>query len=128
MKHNYNMFIGDDLIIADKILRRRFQMMVHSYLYYELNTNIITDKQFDTWGKELVKLQTDYPEIAKQVEYYDAFKNWDASTGFDLPKDIRIKRIAKRLTTGNLSKCDKVKLTNNKISQPSKKINRKSLF
>lgn len=127
MKHNYDIFVGDDLVIADKILRRRFQMMVHSYLYYEMDTNIITDKQFDTWGRELVQLQADYPEISKQVEYYEAFANWDASTGFDLPKDERIQHIAWRLThcssyIGDVSKVTK------KTAHTAKKAVRKSLF
>lgn len=102
-------------------------MMVHSYLYYEMNTNIITDKQFDTWGRELVKLQADYPEISKQVEYYDAFSNWDASTGFDLPKDERIQHIAWRLT--NCSSCtDDVSKVPKKTVYTVKKAARKSLF
>lgn len=127
MKHNYDMFVGDDLVIADKILRRRFQMMVHSYLYYEMNTNLITDRQFDTWGRELVKLQADYPEISKQVEYYEAFANWDASTGFDLPKDERIQHIAWRLTHCSQSN-NTIQKVPRKSLQSTKKVARKSLF
>lgn len=98
MKKTYELYSGHDLEVAELILRRRLQMLVHSYLYYDRNTNLIEDRQFDMIGRELVKLQADYPEISKNVEYYEAFKNWDASTGFDLPcRDPRIVSIAERL-------------------------------
>jgi hypothetical protein len=98
MKKTYELYSGHDLEVAELILRRRLQMLVHSYLYYDRNTNLIDDRQFDMMGRELVKLQADYPEISKNVEYYEAFKNWDASTGFDLPyRDPRIVSIAERL-------------------------------
>lgn len=68
-----------------KIQQRRLQMLVHSCIYYELNTSIITDKQFDTWARELVKLQNENPSISQQVPWYEAFKDWDGTTGFNLP-------------------------------------------
>ncbi len=71
--------------VYELIRQRRLQMLVHSCMYYRLNTSLITDKQFDTWGRELVKLQNDYPEISRQVEWYKEFKDWDATTGFHLP-------------------------------------------
>ena len=37
------------------------------------------------WAKELRQLQSDYPNISQQVEWYEAFKDWDASTGAFLP-------------------------------------------
>lgn len=98
MKKTYEIFSGEDLKVADLILRRRMQMLVHSYIYYKMGTSIITDREFDMWGKELVKLQADYPHIASQIEYADAFKDWDASTGFHLPADDHIITIAHRLT------------------------------
>ena len=71
--------------IYELIQQRRLQLLVHSRIYYVLNNNIISDKQFDEFAKELVKLQKDYPQISKDVIFYDAFKNWDGTTGFDLP-------------------------------------------
>lgn len=130
---NYDVFSGKDLEIADKILRRRLQMLVHSYLYYSLDTNIISDRQFDIWAKDLVELQHNYPDISKQVEYYTFFKNWDGTTGFDLPKTDDISRIAYRLA--NIckvpisKKVQPVKVV--KVVEPvkkSKKLARKSLF
>lgn len=50
-----------------------------------MDTNLITDRQFDEWGRELVQLQKDNPEIAKRICFAEAFKDWDASTGAFLP-------------------------------------------
>lgn len=68
-----------------KIRQRRRQVLVHSFLYYQLNTNIIDDHTFDRFCNELVELQERYPEESKQVEYYDGFKGFDGSSGYDLP-------------------------------------------
>lgn len=93
-----NQFTTAELPIASLIQRRRLQMLVHSCIYYDLDGNLITDKQFDDWGRELVKLQEDYPDIAKRICYAEAFKDWDASTGAFLPlKDEWVVRKAKQL-------------------------------
>lgn len=83
--NTYDLFTGQDLQIAEKIQQRRYQMMVHSCLYYHLNQNIISDKQWDAWARELRDLQNQFPEISKQVTLYEYFKDWDASTGAFLP-------------------------------------------
>ena len=70
--------------IAERIQQRRLQMLIHSYLYYELDTNIITDEQWSKWARELASLQNTYPEIAEVVYYADLFKDWDGSTGAHL--------------------------------------------
>lgn len=74
-----------ELKIKELILRRRLQILVHSCIYYRLNTNIISDSTFDKWSIELVELQKKYPKISKLVKYYEEFKNFDGSSGFDLP-------------------------------------------
>lgn len=85
VNRNYYIFKGHDLEIADLILRRRLQILVHSCIYYHYNQNIITDSQFDSWGRELAKLQNEYNYISEKVWWADAFKGFDGSTGFDLP-------------------------------------------
>jgi NAD-dependent DNA ligase adenylation domain len=67
------------------IRQRRRQILVHSFLYYQLDTSIITDHKFDAFCNELVDLQKKYPEESKAVEYYDDFKDFDGSSGYDLP-------------------------------------------
>lgn len=81
MTHPYN----PKQSVAEKIKQRRLQMIVHSAIYYILNDNIISDAQWSQWANELKVLQENYPDIAAQVEYAEYFKDWDASTGFNLP-------------------------------------------
>lgn len=83
--NNYDIFEGEDLKVADLILRRRLQILVHSCIYYHMNQNLISDKQYDTWARELQKVQNEHPDISEKVRWAGAFKDYDASTGFDLP-------------------------------------------
>lgn len=52
-------------------------MLVHSYIYYKLNDNIISNATFDMWAEELIDLQEKYPEISKEVELYDIFSEFN---------------------------------------------------
>ena len=81
MKPLYEIFSGDDLKIAEKIQRRRYQMLVHSYIYYEMDENLISDSLWSQWAMELAELQIKYPDIAKSVEYAIDFEDWDGSSG-----------------------------------------------
>lgn len=81
--------------ISEKIKQRRSQMLVHSYLYYHLDTSIVSDHKWQEWADELTYLQQKYPE---KVNWYDkAFKGWDGSTGMHLPVDTWIQRKAEFL-------------------------------
>lgn len=82
--------------IEERILQRRMQMLVHSYIYYECGTSIIADAKFDKWAYELRDLQQEYPEESKRVKYYSQFKDWDGTTGFNLPYKA-VQHIAERL-------------------------------
>lgn len=81
----YEIYNGEELKIAEKIQRRRLQMLVHSYIYYDLNDNIVSDSKWAEWANELKDLQETYPDIAKTVSYGHGFEDWDASTGAFLP-------------------------------------------
>ena len=90
--------------IKELIRRRRGQMLVHSYIYYKRDENLITDFDFDKWAFELAELQNKYPELAKECPYADAFEDWDGSTGAFLPYELpNIVAIAERLL-GNTPK------------------------
>lgn len=119
----YEQFEGDFLKIAELIQQRRFQMLIHSCIYYELNQNLITDKKWDEWARELRDLQNQYPDISKRVQMYEDFKDWDASTGAFLPikQDWIIQR-AKWLLA-NSSHIDIPK-----VEEKPKQVKRKSLF
>lgn len=79
-------------MIATYIKQRRSQILVHSYLYYELNDSIVSDLVFDKWSQDLVKL------CYHEIDWYDKeFKDWDGSSGFHLPHDGFIRDKADRL-------------------------------
>lgn len=83
--------------IEEKIRQRRRQILVHSYIYYELNQNIVSDHKWAEWAKELEQLQKDYPEESRAVEEYDQFKDWDGSSGAFLKFGENIKTVAQIL-------------------------------
>lgn len=74
-----------DQEIISLINRRRRQLLVHSYIYYELNNNLISDSQWSEWAVELVELQKQYPHESEMADYHKDFIGFDASTGYNLP-------------------------------------------
>lgn len=84
--------------ISELINRRRRQILVHSVIYYKFDDNIISDYTWSQWAKELDELQKKYPELAKNCILADEYKNFDPSTGFNLPlEDPWANRTACRL-------------------------------
>ena len=71
--------------IKELIYRRRQQVWVHSIIYYRMNANLIEDSKWSEWALELENLQKEYPKLAEQVPYHDAFKDFDHPTGSNLP-------------------------------------------
>lgn len=70
---------------AERIRQRRAQLVVHSYLYYHLDSPIVSDDTWQRWADELVALQSDFDG---RVLFYDReFFGWDGATGMHLPKD-----------------------------------------
>lgn len=64
-------------------------IIVHSYVYYELNDNAISDREYDLRSKELTYLKNEYPELWKNSEYYKQFgDNYNGATGFTLYHDL----------------------------------------
>ena len=71
--------------IQELIKRRRAQMLIHSCIYYEMNTNIVSDDTWQKWADELESLQKKHPDDCK-IDFYDKeFSDWDGSTGSHLP-------------------------------------------
>lgn len=90
--------INYDDPIAAKIQQRRYQILVHSLLYYELDINLVPDSKWAEWAKELASLQNANPNVASRVIFAEAFKGFDGSTGFNLPyRDAQVVNIAFRL-------------------------------
>lgn len=60
---------------------RRY-ILVHSRLYYEMDTNVVSDKEYDKMGYELAQKQKDIQ--FHRGMYWDVFSDFDGTTGFDL--------------------------------------------
>lgn len=105
------------MTIKEKIRQRRRQMLVHSYIYYELDDNIVSDAQWAKWAKELEQLQRDYPKESAEVEEYEQFKDWDESSGAFLIFNDDIKKVAKILLDNQEVK-SRTKISNPDILVP----------
>ena len=65
---------------AELIKRRRLQMLIHSCLYYELNTELISDAQFDAWALALAELLSKHSNVySDRFDQY--FEDWTGDTG-----------------------------------------------
>jgi hypothetical protein len=80
--------------LSEKIRQRRIQMLVHSYLYYEMDENVVDDHKWQQWADELVVLQKQKMDIGF---YDDAFRDWTGASGAFLPFDDWVKERAKKL-------------------------------
>lgn len=64
-------------------------IIIHSYIYYELNNNAISDRTYDAKSKELTRLKNEYPDLWKTSEYYKQFGDeYNGATGFTLYHDL----------------------------------------
>ena len=71
--------------VPEKIKQRRAQLMIHSYLYYDTEEQLVSDAQWDAWSIELEKLQQRHPT---PIGFYDdAFAGWTHGSGMLLPRD-----------------------------------------
>ena len=91
MNNQLNLFEQNNIDdIKSEMLRRRKQILVHSCLYYQFNTNLIEDWQYDKIARRLAELQLTYPDISKNLGYHDKeFKGFGEDhcySGFNLPR------------------------------------------
>lgn len=78
-----------NLSIQDYIdFLQRF-IILHSYIYYELDNNYISDMEYDKKSKELVQYKNEYPNLWKNSMYYKQFgDDYNGATGFTLYHDL----------------------------------------
>lgn len=68
-------------------------ILIHSYLYYELNSSIWSDKKYDEIAKQLTELQkvNSYDWVRDKTKYGYVFYDFDGTTGFDLWERMNIR-------------------------------------
>ena len=59
-------------------------VLVHSFIYYEMDMPIVSDYQFDHNAHQLAKALAKYPEAAQRSRYAYCFEGFDGSTGHHL--------------------------------------------
>lgn len=82
------------------MLRR--QILLHSYLYYGADENIIDDHEWDKRARALFSLQQEH---GWNINFYDGiFRHWKGQSGYWLPTnkgcDENVVRVASRLLAG----------------------------
>lgn len=78
-----------ELTIQERINFLQRYIIVHSYIYYELNENIISDMEYDKKARELANYQKTYPDLWEKSEYYKQFgDDYTGETGFTLYHDL----------------------------------------
>ena len=61
-------------------------MLIHSYIYYELNNNIVSDTTWTKWAMDIVNNK--HLPYFKELRHHELFLDFDGSTGFHLAKQI----------------------------------------
>lgn len=92
--------ITDMDAIRELLQRRRRQILVHSYIYFRFQEAIISNETFDRWAAELIGMQGLYPDISKEVELYDEFRDFrSVRDAARLPFDVvpRLNSLARSL-------------------------------
>ena len=70
--------------IKQKIELLQRWILVHSYLYYELNDNVVDDKTYDNNAQQLMRYKKKYKADYNNSRYYNIFYDYDGSTGMHL--------------------------------------------
>ncbi len=83
MKVNFDKVPNCYLSERTKINFLQRLIIVHSILYYELDAQVISDKDFDELAKQLVEMSKEFSSI-KETQYYYVLHDFDGTTGFDI--------------------------------------------
>lgn len=57
-------------------------ILVHSYLYYNMDMSVVDDHVYDANSLQLFELMTEHPEDWLRARYTYAMREFDGSTGF----------------------------------------------
>ena len=73
-----------DAEVLELMVRRRRQLLIHSYIYYGRGTSLISDRQWDRWARELERLNAEYPVLAGTGDFAGAFHKFTSASGYYL--------------------------------------------
>jgi NAD-dependent DNA ligase len=75
-------FSRRDFTTQEKIELLQRWILVHSYLYYELDLSVVSDHMYDRNSQQLHMFKINYPTDWKNARYTYAMVDFDGSTGF----------------------------------------------
>jgi hypothetical protein len=82
--------------VVEKIQLLQRSILVNSFAYYVLDSNILSDFQYDTNAMQLAEFKKTYPAEFKRSRYYEYFKDYcidednvHFTSGFDLLERVR---------------------------------------
>lgn len=82
----------------EKIQLLQRSILVNSFAYYELDSNILSDFQYDDNAKQLAEFKKEYPEEFERSRYHEYFYDYCSeddnahyTSGFDLLDRVRRK-------------------------------------
>lgn len=95
-KGQYYMKFNRPFTPVEKIQLLQRSILVNSFAYYELDSNILSDFQYDENAKQLAELKKQYPDEFKRSRYYPYFHDYCSddthyTSGFDLLERVRKK-------------------------------------
>lgn len=82
-------FLNKSYTDKEKIQLLQRSILVDSYVYYELNENLLADSDYDANTRQLLTLKKANPEAWERSRYRKYFKNFESGTGFDLMYKVR---------------------------------------
>lgn len=75
------MIFGPYMDNVNKISLLQRWILVHSFIYYHCDTNVVSDYMFDMNSKQLAKTTEEHPDDHEESAYYYAMRDFDGSTG-----------------------------------------------
>jgi hypothetical protein len=72
----------------EKICLLERWILVHSYIYYTLDDNLVSDNVYDKNTRQLAKLLKMFPKSANAATYSKAFSGYDGGSGFNLLNNL----------------------------------------
>lgn len=83
-KNGERMTEFNNLSITDRLDWLCRKIIIHSIIYYDYNTNIISDPDYDKLARQLERLVNENRDKISNCYYYECLKDYTAATGFDL--------------------------------------------
>lgn len=78
------MVFANRFTVEDKINALERWILVQSYIYYELNDNVVADEIYNVDTQQLLELRERYPDTFESSRYYPYFYDFESGTGFNL--------------------------------------------